>query len=441
VGGFESHPRRQLLSLDCRWGLKWNWADKFCWRLQSKAVSAPVATARSRNLSFAFLYFSEGAPIGFLWWAMPTLLRDEGVAIERITALTAALVLPWTLKFLWAPLVDAWRGPRWGFRHWAASAQVGMGLCLLPLVFISPSAGFGIWFFLLLAHAVCAATQDVAIDALAISAVPPAERGGLNAAMQVGMLTGRSLFGGGAIILASQDGWPVVFGALVTAVWLSLLVLLTRIKEPPLVERATRHFGPTLRQVLARRSTWLGIGFALLAGAGFEAAGALAGPMLIDLKVPATTTGWFFSLPVVAAMAIGGIVGGPWSDRGKRVRRVRVALIALSLTVAGLALAVSWGASGSVAMGCLVLVYLGIGWFTASSYALFMDLTDVRLGATQFSTFMAATNACEAWAVWVGGRGVANFGYGPALLGMAALGLLGLIFLRSSALPDAALKR
>jgi len=92
-------------------------------------------------------------------------------------------------------------------------------------------------------------------------------------------------------------------------------------------------------------------------------------------------------------------------------------------------------------MGCLVLVYLGIGWFTASSYALFMDLTDVRLGATQFSTFMAATNACEAWAVWVGGRGVANFGYGPALLGMAALGLLGLIFLRSSALPDAALKR
>ena len=163
--------------------------------------------------------------------------------------------------------------------------------------------------------------------------------------------------------------------------------------------------------------------------------------MLIDLKVPATTTGWFFSLPVVAAMAIGGIVGGPWSDRGPRVRRVRVALIALSLTVAGLALAVSWGASGSVAMGCLVLVYLGIGWFTASSYALFMDLTDVRLGATQFSTFMAATNACEAWAVWVGGRGVANFGYGPALLGMAALGLLGLIFLRSSALPDVALKR
>lgn len=392
-------------------------------------MPAFTPSVRLRSLSFGLLYFSEGAPIGFLWWALPTLLRGDGVAVERITALTAALVLPWTLKFLWAPLIDAWRGPRWGFRHWAATAQIGMGVCLLPLVFVDPANDFGVWFGLLLGHAVCAATQDVAIDALAVAAVPPTERGRINAAMQVGMLGGRSLFGGGAILLATHAGMPVVFGALVLSVWVSLVVLLTCVEEPSQSPGSERSFGKTLAEIAKRRGTWFGIGFALLAGAGFEAAGALAGPMLVDLGVPMGTTGWFFMLVVVAPMAVGGVFGGRWSDRGPRVKRVGLALIALSVTVMVLGFAVFLGASGFLVMGGLAVVYLGIGWFTASSYALFMDLTDPRLGATQFSAFMAATNGCEAWAVWMGGRAVAGFGYGPALIAMAALGSLGLVFL------------
>ncbi|MCF3651393.1 MFS transporter [Synoicihabitans lomoniglobus] len=399
-------------------------------------ISSAQPARRGSHLVFGLLYFSEGAPIGFLWWAMPTLLRAEGVAIERITALTAALVLPWTLKFLWAPLVDAWRGPRWGFRHWAAGAQIGMGLALLPLVFIDPAEAFGWWFFLLLTHAVFAATQDVAIDALAVVAVEPHERGRLNAAMQVGMLAGRSVLGGGAIVLASRGGWPLVMGALIAAVWISLVVLLTQVDEPGRDEtEPKRKFGRTLRAVLSRRTTWFGLGFALLAGAGFEATGALAGPLLVDLGVPTETTGWFFALPVVAAMAIGGIVGGRWADRGPRPRRVGQALIGLSAAVMAVGLAIHLGAAGTTVMLWLGMVYLGIGCFTASSYALFMDLTDRRLGATQFSTFMAATNGCEAWAAGTAGYAVASLGYGPALMVMAVVGLAGLWFLRAVTQP------
>lgn len=406
--------------------------------LPVSAESSPAAPPRGPSHAvFGLLYFSEGAPIGFLWWAMPTLLRTEGVAVERITALTAALVLPWTLKFLWAPLVDAGRGPRWGFRHWAATAQVGMGLALLPLVFIDPADGFGWWFGLLFTHALFAATQDVAIDALAVVAVEPAERGRLNAAMQVGMLAGRSVFGGGAIVLASRGGWPVVMGALIAAVWISLIALLIGVDEPRRADSGPkREFGRTWRAVFAQRTTWFGLGFALLAGAGFEATGALAGPLLVDLGVPTDRTGWFFAVPVVAAMAVGGIVGGRWVDRGPRPRRVGQALVGLSLAVAGVGLSISLGASNLVVMGLLGLVYLGIGCFTASSYALFMDLTDRRLGATQFSTFMAATNGCEAWAAGTAGFLVASSGYGPALMVMAAIGLAGLWFLSALAPSD-----
>lgn len=371
-----------------------------------------------------------------MWWAMPTLLRAEGVAIGQITALTAALVLPWTLKFLWAPLIDAWRGPQWGFRHWAGAAQIGMGLALVPLLFIDPAEAFGWWFAMLMTHAFCAATQDVAIDAMAIQAVEEHERGKLTAAMQIGMLAGRSVFGGGAIVIASHAGWPGLFGTLVLAVWGSLFVLWRMEEEPNAGNEVgsasnRRPFWKTLRAGFTLRTTWLGIGFALVAGAGFEACGALAGPLLIDLKVPADATGWFFAGPVVIAMALGGWWGGRWVDQGPRVARLRWALVAMTLAVVMLAVALIGGVSGGVVMGLLCAVYLGIGCFTAASYAYFMDLTDPKLGATQFSTFMAATNGCEAWAVWVAGRLVTRIDYGPGFLVMAAAGLLGLGLLRS----------
>ena len=135
---------------------------------------------------------------------------------------------------------------------------------------------------MLLTHAVCAATQDVAIDALALKAAEASARGKLTAAMQTGMLVGRSAFGGGAILLAGYAGWPGVFGALVVAVWSALWVLVRMAPEPVLAvvaESKLRKFGATLRAGFARRTTWWALGFALLAGAGFEAAGALAGPL------------------------------------------------------------------------------------------------------------------------------------------------------------------
>jgi len=382
---------------------------------------------------FALLYFSEGAPIGFLWWALPTLLRQEAVAIERITMLVAALALPWAGKFLWAPLVDAWRGPSWGFRHWAASAQMGMGVVLLPLIWLDPVGQFGLWFGLLLVHGFCAATQDVAIDALAVRSVESGERGQLNAAMQIGMLGGRSVFGGGAILLMGWGGWPVVFGALIAAIWGSLLVLWWGIEEPPEEVRDTaseRSFFRTLGQVFRQSTTWWALGFALVAGAGFEAAGALAGPLLVDRGAGSETVGWFFALPVVGAMALGGWWAGRWSDQGSRIGRTAGALIAVTVMVGLTATVIALEVATPWLLVTLTVLYLSIGAFTAVSYALFMDLTDRRLGATQFSTYMAATNGCEAWAVAVAGGLIGGWGYGGTLGGMAGLGLFGLVFLQ-----------
>ncbi len=390
---------------------------------------------RRQVAAFTLLYAAEGAPIGFIWWALPALLRSEGVPIERITSLTAVLLLPWVFKFLWAPLVDALRSRRWGFRAWILSAQLGMAAALAPLMWLDPAKHFDTWCLLLLAHAFAAATQDVAIDALAINSVAPARRGLLNGCMQAGMLSGRSLFGGGALVLASWAGPSWMMAALVA--WILLAMPAALLVDEPTVTGATgrgaaRELRAGLTAMLATRSLWIGLGFALISAAGFEATGQLAGPFLVDRGVGTATVGVFFGLVVVGAMLAGGLLGGRLSDRWGRLRSVAVFLGGFVVAILLVAAADRAGAPALAHLALLGAMYFCVGLFTAASYALFMDLTLPRLAGTQFSTFMAATNACESWSALAGGRLAASAGYPSAfvvmsLVSVCSLPLLALI--------------
>ena len=391
-----------------------------------------------RRLLFATLYFSEGAPIGFIWWALPTLLRSAGVPIDQITALTAVVLLPWIFKFLWAPALDLLRGRRWGYRSWLIAMQLLMAVALLPLAWLDPVQHFDTWRLLLLVHAFSAATQDVAIDALAIGAVPPAERGRLNGAMQAGMLTGRSVFGCGVLLLGTWFGREWIIIALVAWILAALgAAVMLREAEPPPRDRAHAFLG-LLASALRRRGTWLGLAFALLSAAAFEATGQLAGPYLIDRGVPSETVGVFFGLFVVGAMLVGGLIGGASSDRWGRLTSAAASLTGFVAAIVLLAFVDLGGASdGPGLIALLTTMYFFVGFFTAVSYALFMDLTDPRLGATQFSAFMAATNACESWSAFTSGRIVASQGYPAAFFAMSAVSLLALPLLRLMRRPHA----
>ncbi len=383
---------------------------------------------------FAALYLSEGAPVGFIWWALPAIWRAEDIPVQQITALTSLLVLPWALKFLWAPLIDTLRGPQWGFRAWIISAQLAMGLALFPLLFLSFETHRLLFSACLLAHAFFAATQDVAVDALCISTVPAEERGSVNGLMQVGYLAGRAAFGGAALVLVQWLGQPAVIIALVACVWFSMLLVL-QIREPAApfadkkgaVERR-RAFFETLRAALQRKSTWLGLTFALIGGAAFEAVGAVAGPLLVDTGLSQAGVGVFF----IAFALPGAILGGRIADRFERRRAVGWLLILIAVTVG--AIAACLHLPDPLHNACLIalmgVLYLLIGAFTASSYALFMDLTDPKLGATQFSAMMGATNMCEAWSTRTVGILHGRMGYAPAFLIMAALSLIALPIVR-----------
>ncbi len=398
-----------------------------------------LSTPAGRKVLFGALYLSEGAPIGFIWWALPTKLRVAGVPVEQITVLTSLLVLPWVFKFLWAPLVDILRSSRWTLVSWIVAAQVTMGLALLPLLVIPLQHDFVIVIPLLLVHAFAAATQDASVDALSIATVPSSERGAINGWMQAGMLGGRSLFGGGALLLTGRIGDQVVIALLIAIVWSSMvLVLFSKLEAPVAAGNALtmagecRRFSIRFKEVLNQKSTWFGLLFALFSAAGFEAVGAVAGPYMIEKGISGEQVGLFFAIPVVIGMLGGALLGGYVSDRIGRKRAVAMFLILFVINIAAIsandilfANELKW-----MVIALFSGLYFCIGMFTSSSYALFMDITNPQLGATQFSAYMGVTNACESWSTFAVGKLNASYGFPSAFLAMGAVSLLSLPLLK-----------
>ncbi len=384
-------------------------------------------TGRGRAWLAGALYFSEGAPIGFIWWALPVWLRRRGLEVDTIASLVAVLILPWIFKFLWAPFIDGWRG-RGGFRRWIAASQVIMAAALLPLFFLDAVDHAGTWFLLLFVHSVAASTQDASIDALIIHHAPPGEAGRLNGIMQAGMLAGRGLFGGVSLMVAARWGIPVVLAALIASI-LCTLTLLTMVRE-----KAPPGTGPVqawkgMATAFRNRTAWAGLAFALTGAAAFEAAGGLSGVFLTDHGVGQDETGFFFAVPVVVAMVLGGLAGGRLADRYGYRRVVSLLVFVVAIITGVLALAGSFSPEPQAYLWIYGTLYFAIGMLTAASYALFMHLTDRQVAATQFSTFMAATNGCESWSVWAAGALVAAGGYGLAFGVLCAVSVAGTAFL------------
>jgi MFS transporter, PAT family, beta-lactamase induction signal transducer AmpG len=145
-----------------------------------------------RYASGAALYFAQGIPKGLLHIAMPAWLASQGAGTGAIASYLAIIVLPWAFKLVTGPLMDrfAYR-PMGGRRPWVLGAQLGLVLSLLSLAAIhDPIAQIGLLTLLGVIINAFTATQDVAVDGMAIDLVPESEHGRINAFMSCGKAVG-----------------------------------------------------------------------------------------------------------------------------------------------------------------------------------------------------------------------------------------------------------
>lgn len=168
-----------------------------------------------RVAAMLFLGFSAGLPFPLVFSTLSAWLRDFGV--ERATiGFFAWIGLTYSLKVLWAPVVDRVRLPlagRWlgQRRSWMLLAQGGVALGLLAMSRLDPGAEVGLVALAALAVAFSSATQDITVDAWRIEAVPQYRQGAMAAAYNFGYRTAVLVGGAGALYLADFYAWSLAY--------------------------------------------------------------------------------------------------------------------------------------------------------------------------------------------------------------------------------------
>ncbi|XXF79601.1 MFS transporter [Myxococcaceae bacterium GXIMD 01537] len=336
------------------------------------------------------LYFAQGMPFGFQATALPVYLRTEGVSVKTIGFLTV-LSAPWMFKALWAPLVDRYGSERIGRRKsWILPVQLALAATCAAAAFV-PVAQLKLLLGLVFLMNLFAATQDIAVDGLAVDLLDAHELGPGNSAQVVGYKLGM-LTAGGLLVWASEYiGWRGLFLSM-AALILVVLAVTAFAREPQAL--AFQRAGPrmTWREVRDRVKEALllpGTGWLLLFIGTYKfgelMTDVLYKPFLVDAGLKPGQIGLWLGTVGITASLLGSVAGG--------VLAARMPILgALSLTATLRLLPLlgrCWLASSGVTEERFVAVTLAEefcgGALTTAVFAYMMSRVDRRIGATHYT--------------------------------------------------------
>ncbi|MDC7718047.1 MFS transporter [Vogesella sp. DC21W] len=163
-----------------------------------------------RMLMIWVLGFASGLPLALSGTAMQAWLTLDGIDVATIGFLSL-VGLPYTFKFLWAPLMDRFEPPWLGRRRgWLVLTQLGLAAVLLAMSGMQPARDVQGFALLAVLLSFLSASQDVVIDAYRTDVVQPAERGLASSLGVFGYRLAMVLSGGIAMVWADPlngNGW------------------------------------------------------------------------------------------------------------------------------------------------------------------------------------------------------------------------------------------
>lgn len=393
----------------------------------------PTVPADARLLGLlAALYFAQGLPSGLLGKALPVLLREHGVSLSAI-GLTALLAAPWALKFLWAPFLDRF-GTR---RQWLLVLNAVTLTLMLAISALDISVWLNEFFPLFLALLfvvnLTAATQDIATDGLAVSRLEARLRGLGNSVQVIGYKIGMVLGGGVLLVLVERYGWQASYCGLALLIVPVLLPLLL-MREPPAVVAAShvrwhgvRGYAGLFHDFVARP----GLGWWLLAVAGFKLGDALAsrmiGPLLSDRGLSLGEVGMLTGVTGSVAGISGALLGGVLLTR----LGLRSALLAFgglqALGLLGYLLVVDALPTWPLLYAVVCFEQFADGLSTVALFTAMMAVCRAHSPGTDY-TLQASIQVIFSGLVVLGSGVVADaVGYGAVFTAGAVLTLLALI--------------
>ncbi|HEY0330152.1 MAG TPA: MFS transporter [Rhodopseudomonas sp.] len=288
-----------------------------------------------RVLIVLFLGFSSGLPLALSGSTLLVWMRESGVDLGTI-GLFALVGTPYTLKFLWAPLVDALHVPlftrRFGRRRgWLVFAQLLLIAAILLLALSDPARSPLFVALGALLVAAMSATQDIVVDAFRVESLPENEQAAgmasYVAAYRIGMLisTAGALFLVSAYESTGQTRatawmWGYVTMALMVLIGTVTALAATEPEQSARAERATRGDSSFVRVVhaatgafaefLARKDALAALAFVVLFKFTDAFSGTMTAPFVIDLGFSRNDYAAIVKGVGLAATLIGGFAGG-----------------------------------------------------------------------------------------------------------------------------------
>jgi PAT family beta-lactamase induction signal transducer AmpG len=400
---------------------------------------------RPRVLLAALLGFSGGLPLALSGSTLAIWMADLGIDLAAI-GLISLVGLPYTFKFLWAPVIDALDLPLLGRlgrrRGWLVASQLLLAAAVAQLALADPVANPLSLALVALLVAFASATQDIVIDAWRVETLAPEEQAagmaGYVAAYRVGMLAS----GAGAILLVAwmESGgidkalaWRLAMLAMAGLVAIGMIAALLA-PEPERVEIEAQEREPVRRVIrtaleafaefMLRPAALLALLFVVLFKLTDALAGTMTGPFVLALGYEKAAYAGIVKGVGLAATLIGGFLGGAIAQALSRMQALALALaIQMISNIGFVALAVVPVSSAALA-AVIIIENLAGGIGTVIFVAYISALASSRAHtATQFALLTALASVARTLIASLSGYAVILLGWPVFFLATAAAGL------------------
>ncbi len=332
--------------------------------------------------------FSCGLPLLLTITVLQAWMKEKGVDLTVI-GMMALVGLPYTLKFLWAPVLDRFTLPFLGRRRgWLIVAQVALMFSISGLGFTDP--GKSPWMMAFIAFLVTffSASQDIVVDAYRREDLPDEELG-LGASLYVnGYRVGMLLASGGGLIMADHMPFSMVYQVMAACMLPGILTTLLA-PEPDIHGSAPKTIKeavvlPLIEYFNRQGALWI-LAFILLYKIGDTMASAITIPFYLDIGFSKTQIGTVVKLFGFWATIGGTIIGGVIMLRLKINRSLWVFGILQAISTAGFAILARFGNSLFALSAVITFENLASGMGTAAFVAFMASITNKRFTATQYA--------------------------------------------------------
>jgi PAT family beta-lactamase induction signal transducer AmpG len=374
---------------------------------------------------FGSLYFSEGLMIAITTVATLLYLREKTVSIPVVTLIIGIVNIPWMLKFIWGPVIDYFI--RFGRKTFIILGGTLTVSCMFFVSFIDPSTSLLPFTLLIFLSHVGIGFIDVSADAWAIDVSTEKDRGKINGSMFAGQYSAWAIGAAFFPLIGSQYGYHIVY--LINSLLIFLILLFPFIVKE-IVKRKVKEKITSL--VIKQFKTKTVLLIALFSPLVFMNEGIMSfiipiymrdGLGLGDVQIG------FIAMILPVFLAAGSLVGGVITDKIGRKSALYLFIGLNIVFVASLIFADTWWK--------LAFIYGIIGFLMGGhstvSCALFMDVTNPRIAATQYGIFTGIANVGLNGAGMITGSLVVSLGFARTFLYAAWLfgpALLVLYFIR-----------